>query len=417
MRNDLNDLLIIGAGAAGLMAAAEASHAGLKVLVLEGQREPGLKILISGGGRCNVTNARVSEKDFNAGCQHTLRHVLKTFSPREVTGFFEKWGAPLVLQETGEFFSADEKARTVRDALVRAAQEGGAHILCAKKVTAIATQEGCFNVVVGQEIFTARYVLVTTGGLSYPATGSDGSGYHFAESFGHLIVPMRPALVPLVASRPVLSHLSGITLLVQLSLWAQGYKLKTIIGPLLLTHNGFSGPAPMEMAGHWLVVKDQADARICCDFLPQIKGDGLEALFDPSVSKRSTKNILTGVLPERLVLALLEEAGVDAHRLAIDLSNKDKKAMAGVLRAYPLPVADAMGYGKAEVTAGGVDLKELKGATLESRLQEGLYFAGEVVDVDGRIGGFNLHWAWASGVAVARAVVRRIKHDQGAVPV
>ncbi|MBF0330973.1 MAG: aminoacetone oxidase family FAD-binding enzyme [Candidatus Omnitrophica bacterium] len=407
MENTINDLIIIGAGAAGLMAAAEASQAGLRVLVLEGQREPGLKILITGGGRCNVTNARISEKDFNAGCSHTLRHVLKTFPPRQAVDFFEKWGAPLALQETGEFFSGDNKARTVRDALIRAVEHGGARILCDRKVSAMATQDGQFNVVAGHDVFVGKNVLVTTGGLSYPATGSDGSGYHLAESFGHLILPTHPALVPLVAARQVLAHLSGITLPVRLALWAQGRKLKVIEGPLLFTHNGFSGPAPMEMAGPWLAVKAQTGSMINCDFLPQIKGDGIDFVLDPSVARRSVKNIISGFLPERLVLVLLEEAGVDSHRLAIDLSNEDKRSIGRMLRAYPLPVADVMGYSKAEVTAGGVDLKELKGATLESRLQQGLFFAGEVVDVDGRIGGFNLQWAWASGIAAARAIVKK----------
>jgi predicted Rossmann fold flavoprotein len=409
MENTTHDLIIIGAGAAGLMAAAEVSHAGLQVLVLEGQREPGLKVLITGGGRCNVTNARISEKDFNAGCAHTLRHVLKTLSSRDVVAFFEKWGAALVLQETGEFFAEDDKARTVRDALLRAAEDGGARIMCHQKVSSIAVQDGHFNVVAGHEVFMARCVLLTTGGLSYPATGSDGSGYHLAESFGHVIVPTRPALVPLVASRPVLAHLSGITLPVRLSLWAERRKLKVIEGPLLFTHNGFSGPAPMEMAAHWLAVRDQAEARVCCDFLLNMKGEGLDLLADPAVVRRSVKNVMATALPERLVLALIEEAGVDSQRLAGELSNKDKKSLIQAFRAYPLPIADVMGYSKAEVTAGGVDLKELKGATLESRLQEGLYFAGEVVDVDGRIGGFNLHWAWASGVAAARAIVKKLR--------
>ncbi|MFH0754093.1 MAG: aminoacetone oxidase family FAD-binding enzyme [Candidatus Omnitrophota bacterium] len=406
---DKYDLIIVGAGAAGLMAAAEAAHAGLKVLILESQREPGLKILISGGGRCNVTNAMLSEKNFNAGCMHTLRHVLKTFSTRQVVDFFEKWGAPLALQATGEFFSADDKARTVRDALVRAATQGGAKIFCQKKVGVIVAQDGYFNVVAGEEIYTARFVLVTTGGLSYPATGSDGSGYFLAESFGHAIVATRPALVPLLASRMELTHLSGITLPVRLSLWAAGKKHHVIDGPLLFTHHGFSGPPPMEMSGYWQAFKDHVDCRICCDFIPTMKGEGIDLLFDMHGAKRSIKNLVTGILPERLVLVLLQEAGIDPQKLVVDLSNKDKKALVRVLRAYPLPVADVMGYTKAEVTCGGVDLKELKGATLESRLQSGLYFAGEVVDVDGRIGGFNLHWAWASGAAAARAIVRKVK--------
>lgn len=407
MSNDPHDLIIIGAGAAGLMAAAEASCLGLDVLVLEGQREPGLKILISGGGRCNVTNARLGEKDYNAGCAHTLRHVLKTFTPAQAVDFFERWGAPLALQETGEFFSADDKARTVRDALVRAAQESGARILCDRRVNSLELQDGVFNVV-GQEcVERARAVLVTTGGLSYPLTGSDGAGYRLAEAFGHRILPTRPALTPFMASEEVFSGLAGIVVPVRLSLWAQGRKQRTVEGPLLFTHNGFSGPAAMEMSGHWSAVKDKPGCGISADFMPQMKGDDIDLLFDPASAKRSIRNVVARFLPERLATVLIEAAGIDTRLFAGEMARKDRKALGGILRGCLLPVGEAMGYDKAEVTAGGVDLKELKGATLESRLQEGLYFAGEVLDVDGRIGGFNLHWAWASAVAAARAIAKK----------
>ncbi len=409
MQTNSYDLIIIGAGAAGLMAAAEASRLGLKVLVLEGQREAGLKILVSGGGRCNVTNARISEKDYSAGCPHTLKHVLKTFSSREVVEFFERWGASLSLQETGEFFSADDKARTVRDALVRAASQSGARIDCQRLVNTVVRQGDAFNVVGQDFIETAASVLVTTGGLSYPGTGSDGAGYRLAESFGHRIMPTRPSLVPLISSNDIFGNLAGIVVPVKLSLWAEGKKVRSIEGPFLFTHNGFSGSAPMEMAGHWLALKDKNGAEIRVDFFPQVKGDGIDFLLDPSVARRSIKNVLSSHLPERLAVILIEGALVDTRRFSGELGHQDKKSLAQVLRALLLPVQGAMGYDKAEVTAGGVDLKELKGAMLESRLQEGLYFAGEVVDVDGRIGGFNLHWAWASGVAAARAVVKKVK--------
>ncbi len=409
MSENIYDLVIIGAGAAGLMAAAEASHAGVRVLVLEGQREPGVKILMAGGGRCNATHARVSAGDYSAGCRHTLMHVLKTFTPREAVAFFEKWGAPLALQETGEFFSADNHARTVRDALVRAAVDGGARIECQAHVDALTAHAGMFKVVAGAMAYAARSVLITTGGLSFPVTGSDGSGYALAAALGHRIVPTRPALVPLMAGNPAFSGLAGIVVAVRLSLWSGDRKLRSQEGPLLFTHHGFSGPAPMEMSGAWMAAREQHACALRVDFLPAAAGDGIDFIFDPLSARRSVKNVLARMLPERLVVVLLEQAGVDPGRLAGDLGRQEKRKLAAALRALPLPVAESAGYAKAEVTAGGVDLRELKGATLESRLQGGLFFAGEVVDVDGRIGGFNLHWAWASGVAAARAVIRRIK--------
>ncbi|MBF0619825.1 MAG: aminoacetone oxidase family FAD-binding enzyme [Candidatus Omnitrophica bacterium] len=407
--NDIYDLIIVGAGAAGLMAAAEAGALGFKAVVLESQREPGLKILMSGGGRCNATNARVTEKDYAAGCEHTLRHVLKTFSSSEAVAFFEQWGAPLSLQETGEYFSADNKARTVRDALLRAVSAGKVEILCQHPVKNITVQDGLFNVVAEGAIRRARAVVVTTGGLSYPSTGSSGAGYALAESFGHQLVSARPALTPFLASRDIFATLSGIAVPVRLSLWALGRKLRSVEGPMLFTHNGFSGPAPMEISCPWIDARnDEGEIRV--DFFPTEKGQGIGFILD-NAGQQNLKNLLARSLTERLALVLLSEAKVDGfkHPGKNELWNKEKKALERVLREYTLPVDNVMGYAKAEATAGGVDLKELKGATLESRLQPGLYFAGEVLDVNGRIGGFNLQWAWASAVAVIRAVAKKYK--------
>ncbi|MBF0388243.1 MAG: aminoacetone oxidase family FAD-binding enzyme [Candidatus Omnitrophica bacterium] len=397
------DLIIVGAGAAGLMAAAEASRLKLKVLVLEGQKDPGLKLLMCGGGRCNATNVKVTDKDYSAGCAHTLRHVLKHFSSEDAVRFFEQWGAPLALQEDGCYFSADGNARTVLKALLSAAAAGGARLRTEARVTAITAQDGGFNVVVNEDCETTRRVLITTGGRSYPATGSDGSGYGFAECFGHRIIAPRPALTPLLAGAETFTSLSGIVVPAGLSLWAAGKKEHSVKGPLLFTHHGFSGPVALEMSRAWVDARARQGA-VRVDFFPDERREGAEFLFQDEAQK-SLKTCLAARLPERLAVALLHAAGVDGLKRPgkSEVSRSDRRALERVLRACPLPVKDTMGYAKAEITAGGVDLKELKGAALESRLQAGLYFAGEVLDVDGRIGGFNLHWAWASAAAAARA--------------
>jgi len=409
MENKIYDLIIVGAGAAGLMAAAEAGKLKLKVLVLEGKSEPGAKLLMCGGGRCNATNVKITEKDFSSGCEHTLRHVLKGFSTQDAVRFFERWRAPLELQDDGCYFSADGEARTVLKALLGAAAGNGAVLRYNSKVMSIAAQDGVFNVVVVDCIERARAVLITTGGLSYPATGSDGSGYKLAELFGHRLIPSRPALSPLVSPSDVFSSLSGIVVNVELSLWAEGRKLYRFCGPLLFTHHGFSGPVALEISRPWLDAKSKG-GEIRVDFFPDSKEAGVEFCFE-GAGQRSLKNILMAHLPERLVLILLHQAGVDAARRPgmSEVTKKDRQALERALRAFPLPVRDVIGYPRAEITSGGVDLNELKGASLESRLQEGLYFAGEVVDVDGRIGGFNLHWAWASAVSAARAIAKKPK--------
>ncbi len=409
MANESYDLIIIGAGAAGLMAAAEGAKLKLKVLVLEGQKEPGTKLLMCGGGRCNATNVKVSEKDYHAGCAHTLRHVLKGFSTGDALGFFEQWGAPMALQEDGCYFSADNSARTVLKSLTGAAAGNGAQVRCGARVSSVAFQDGCFNVVAGGSVERARAVLVTTGGLSYPVTGSDGSGYQFAENFGHQVVATRPALTPLSTESEIFTSLSGIVVNAGLSLWVEHRKVHAVQGPLLFTHHGFSGPVALEISRAWIDARSR-NGKVRADFFPDVKNDGVDFLFQ-GAGQKSLKNLLGTRLPERLVLILLGQAGVDGSKRPgmSEVGKNDRHSLERVLRAFTLPVKDAAGYPKAEITAGGVDLKELKGASLESRLQEGLYFAGEVVDVDGRIGGFNLHWAWASGVSAARAIAKRVR--------
>ena len=409
MENTIYDLIIVGGGAAGLMAAAEAGKLKLKVLVLEGRKEPGAKILMSGGGRCNVTNVKITEKDYTTGCLHTLRHVLKGFSNQEAVRFFERWRAPLELQDDGCYFSADGQARTVLKALMGAAAGNGAVIRYASRVNTVTVQDGGFNVTGQDFIERGRTVLITTGGLSYPGTGSDGAGYKLAEAFGHRIVPTRPSLTPLVSASDVFSSLSGIVVPVELSLWAEGRKVYAFRGPLLFTHHGFSGPSSLEISRPWLDALAKG-GEVRADFFPDVKEPGVDFCFQ-GAGQRSLKNILMTRLPERLCLSLLHQAGVDgAKRPGMsEVSTKDRQALQRALRAFPLPVNGTSGYARAEVTSGGVDLNELKGASLESRLQEGLYFAGEVLDVDGRIGGFNLHWAWASAVSVARAIAKKLE--------
>ncbi len=406
------DLIIVGGGASGLMAAAEAGRLGLQVLVCEGQRAPGLKLLICGGGRCNATNARVSEKDYNAGCEHTLRHVLQGWSSHDTSHFFKKWGAPLTEREQGQFFSADDRARSVLKALWKAVDAGGATVRCNTKVRNIVREQDLFNVVLKSEVLQAKAVLVTTGGMSYPATGSDGDGYKFAKQFGHRIVPPRPALTPFLASEDLFDPLAGIVLDVRLSLWAHGRKVRMTEGPFLFTHRGFSGPAVLELSSAWAEARE-AGGEILLDFFPAVKKDGIAFLLD-GAGQKNLKNVLKDVLPERLIDVLLKKAGVDGGICSGkgELRKEQRHALEKVLRALALPVRNTDGFFKAEITAGGVDLKSVKGATLESRLQDGLYFAGEVLDVDGRIGGFNFQWTWASGTVVGKAILRRSRVHQ-----
>jgi hypothetical protein len=328
------------------------------------------------------------------------------WSTQDTLDFFARWGAPLAVQKDGQYFSADDKAQTVLDALLKAIRAGGAEVRYRASVEGVSHDGSVFDVALAEERLNAKSVLVTTGGLSYPTLGSDGAGYRIAERFGHALIPSRPALAPLIASDDTFKPLAGISTDVRLTLWSQSRKIGEAEGPLLFTHRGFSGPVALAMSLAWTDARaDDGELRV--DFLPTLPGDGIAPLLEEA-GQRTLKTVIREYLPERLAVRLLEAAGVDGSIRPGkgELPKAQRPALTRSLRVLPLPVHDDGGYGKAEVTAGGVDLKSVKGSSLESRRQAGLFFAGEVLDVDGRIGGFNLQWAWASGIAAARAIAK-----------
>lgn len=410
MKKEIFDLIIVGAGASGLMAAGEAHRLGLTTCVLERNKKAGLKLLMCGGGRCNATHHKVTEQDyFSSSKRHIIKHILQHFSVEDCVKFFQTHQAPLRLLEDGCYFSADDKAETILEALLRWSQKRRVQFLYETKVVQMTSDE-LFHVITDRGQFQSRYVLLSTGGLSYPSTGSDGLGYHIAESFGHHLIKTRPALTSLVTSDVKWKELAGVVVDVRLTLWIHDKKVYMTQGPLLFTHQGFSGPAVLEMSQHWLDAREtikkttkdvQLNPILKVDFFPKHQEEHINFLFSLK-TQQSLKGVLSQYLPKRLI----EKLPVDIYRLASDAqwSAEEKKKLCQTLRAYPLAVKDVFGYSKAEITAGGVDLKELKGATLESRLKENLFFSGEILDVNGRIGGFNLHFAWASALAAVRAI-------------
>jgi len=366
------DIAIIGAGAAGLMAAISAARTAaqkkspLKILLLDTRPQIGAKILMSGGTRCNVTNREVSPADFQGGARHFIKHVLEAFTPEETLGFFKRIGVELLLEPSGKYFPVTHSARTVLTALVKESERRGVELKTGVRITEIKKSGDLFHLKNADGTFqaTARKIILTTGGLSYPSTGSDGTGYGMAKKFGHTVLPTFPALTPLLTDDPDWKHLSGLSIETELSFFKRGKKTAECRGPLLFTHFGFSGPAALDISRHFPAAKPEENPKIFANFLPH---------GTPSV------------LPKRFMETFA------------------KKAKAQALSNYPLEVTGIFGYKKAEVTAGGVDLKEIKVATMESKLVSGLYFAGEILDVDGRIGGFNFQWAWSTGAVAGRS--------------
>ncbi len=404
------DVIIVGAGAAGLMTAIVCSEQGLKVLLLDGQDKIGLKILISGGTRCNVTNLEVTEKDFQSENLIYVRHILKAFSAKKARDFFESIGVQLISEDNGKLFPSTNSAQTVLDNLLKKIKNNKVLLKNNTKVTNITWSDSIFHVFGEDFEYISKTVVICTGGLSYPKTGSDGVGYRLARQFDHSLVFTSPSLAPLITTDDEWKSLSGITLSCCLSFYENNKKQVSYAGSFLFTHFGYSGPCVLDISRHWLrSMSDQKEIR--ANFLPQENPDSLRQLLIDTAqvrSRLSIKSFLTQRMPERFVDVFLKKIEVSGFIVLCELKRTDREKIIRYIMDCPLAVIGSLGYKKAEVTAGGVCLKELNAATLESKLQPGLFFAGEILDVDGRIGGFNFQWAWSSGYVAAKGVVQKL---------
>ena len=402
------DVIIVGAGAAGLMTAIQASTCGLRILLLEGQKKVGAKILMSGGTRCNVTNKAVSEKDFNSENIIVVRNILRSFNNADTIKFFKDLGVELILEPTGKYFPSTHSGKTILEALLRRIDTANITLLCEHKVKAVSMDNNEFIVRGDHFQYHCSNIVLTTGGLSYPSTGSDGTGYRLAQGFGHPMIETTPALTPLVTQDNDLKSLSGLTLEVQLTLVANGKRHYSCRDSFLFTHLGFSGPSALDISRHYLRAKKQK--QIMANFIPDFDENSLHTHLvkvRQDSPRKTLKNVLIELMPQRLAQIILKKAGIEASLPTNQLDKASRQRLITGCVYYPLDVTGVLGYSKAEVTAGGIDWAEINPKTLESKLVPGLLFAGEILDVDGRIGGFNFQWAWASGYSVAQALIKK----------
>jgi predicted Rossmann fold flavoprotein len=407
----IRDVAIVGAGAAGMMAAVSAATAGARTLLLDRRRKVGAKILISGGTRCNVTNVEVSEADFNTPSLPFVRNVLRQFTPEETRCFFERHGVALKLESTGKYFPVSDSARDVLAALEHARETSGAELRRETKVESVEPARDGFVLRTEQGSVAARAVVLCTGGLSYPQTGSDGLGYVIARALGHSIVETSPALTPLTTSGGEHAELAGVTLPATLTLWAGGRKGVSFTGSFLFTHGGYSGPAALNVSRHWIRRGWEALAvgggvEVHASWVPGRTAEDLHVEWLGEAKRaphRKAANLLAAWIPARLAKVVVERLGLDPD-LALGRTTRDERQrLVAAVTDARLPVTGVMGYGKAEVTAGGVALDGVVARTLESRIRPGLFFAGEILDVDGHLGGFNFQWAWSSGWVAGRS--------------
>jgi predicted Rossmann fold flavoprotein len=414
-RRDTADVVIVGAGAAGLAAAVFCVRAspGARIVCVDGAKSVGAKILISGGGRCNVTNRIVTERDFWGGDRRVIRNVLRAYPASSAVVFFEELGVSLHEEQDGKYFPTTNRARTVLDALIGALRDGAELHLC-RRISGVQRGERGFIVdCAGGDSYDARVVVLATGGRSLPKTGSDGAGYSFARAFGHGYIETTPALVPLVLSDSVHATLAGIAHPVTVIVRVEGIEPIRLGGAMLWTHFGVSGPVMLNASRHWLRARlDDRAVDISINMLPGATFEALETWFQDEQRQRPralVRTVVASRLPAAVADAWVAAAGVDASETLAHLGRDDRRRLVAALLETPIAVRDSRGYNYAEVTAGGIPLSEINAATMESRRCGGLYLIGEMLDVDGRIGGFNFQWAWSSAWVAAQAIARTLR--------
>jgi hypothetical protein len=402
-------VVVIGAGAAGTMAAIFAAEAGAATRLVERTRDGGRKILISGGGRCNILPAAVDESRFvTESSPHILRRIVRSWPLAEQVQFFEReTGIPLVEEpESAKLFPASHRARDVRDGLLALAARRGVTIAMDCRVADVTPSENGWTVAVeGAAPLQADAVIVATGGLSVPSTGSDGAGLRIAERLGHEVHQTYPALTPLVAAPAPFASLAGVSLPVTIAA-NDGPRRATATGGFLFTHQGYSGPSVLDVS-HVAVRSRSSDAgraELRVRWTPLGDRD-----WDEALKPHGTRTVLGALrphLPDRLAGALLGHAGLDHARLLATLRRDERLRLIDTLVRGLLPWTGDEGYRKAEVTGGGVSLSEIDGRTMESRRHRGLFLCGEMLDAFGPIGGYNFLWAWVTGRAAGLHAAR-----------
>jgi predicted Rossmann fold flavoprotein len=385
------DVIVLGGGAAGLFCALTAGSRGRSVLVLEHAPSPGRKILISGGGRCNFTNLWTTPDAYLSENPNFCKSALARYTPQDFVALVERHGIAYYEKKLGQLFCR-ENARQILEMLLAECHAGGADLRTGCQILAVDHQHH-FRVETSQGTFESGSLVVATGGLSIPKMGATNLGYRIASQFGLRLVDMRPALVPLLLAADISAHLaplSGISLDASLQLGGAAFREN-----ILLTHQGLSGPAILQISSYW-----HEGESVTIDLLPDYSAH--DALGDPSVGARELQTVLSQFWPARFAQAWSELAGAAGPLRAY--TTRRRHEIAEQIHHWTLTPTGTEGYRKAEVTAGGVDTRDLSSRTMEARSLPGLFFIGEVVDVTGHLGGYNFQWAWASAHAAGLSV-------------
>jgi predicted Rossmann fold flavoprotein len=409
VETDLPTVIIIGGGPAGLFCALQTSGEGRKVVVLEKMSSCGRKLLITGLGQCNLTHDGDIRSFLERYGEHGafLRPALMNFTNENLMAFFAQKGLPLVAEESGKIFPSSRNASDVLSLLLAECRFRGVEICCGEAVEQVAVREPLFLVRSNRATRSASVLVLATGGASYPWTGSCGDGYGMARSLGHTIIPPAPALAPLYVEAYPFAHLAGISFPhLHFSLFRDGKKIQESFGDLLLTHTGLSGPGILHLSRYV-----EAGDELKVSFLPPFDAPQLSRdiqMASSAQGNRTVKAILAKYgLPLRFVKCLLTLAGIPEALTGAHLSKKERDRLAGMISTFPFRVLRVGGFDEAMVTRGGVSLREIHPKTMESRVVSGLYCIGEVLDIDGDTGGYNLQAAFSTAVCASQDIVAK----------
>lgn len=399
------DVIVVGAGPAGLLAAGRAAELGSSVLILEKMRTEGRKLLITGKGRCNITNsAAIGEfitHVFPNG--KFLRNAFSQFFSKDVVELLEKYGVDVTLERGGRYFPTSNKSLDVLHALLKWVKELDVQIICSQRVEKLLVDNGVvMGVRVNGEIFSAEKIILATGGKSYPATGSTGDGYELSRQLGHTIKKPIPALVPLETKGGIAQKLQGLNLKnVNAVVWVNGKKAGEAFGEMIFTHFGLSGPIILTLSRIVVMALQKGDkVEITVDLKPALDEQKLDNRLLRDLNEHGKKhisNIFRNWLPSSMVPVFIELLELDPDKACHQVSGKERKKIRYLLKNMSFEISHNRTFKEAIITAGGVVTSEIRPTTMESRLVSGLYFAGEMIDLDAETGGYNLQIAYSTG--------------------
>ncbi len=407
------DVAVIGAGSAGLMAAGRAAELGAKVAIIDKNKNLGRKLLITGKGRCNITQAEFNDKEFikELGKKgQWFFSALAAFGPEEVINFFESRGLKIKVERGGRVFPMSDRAQDVLDVLLKYLREKKVKIFSGEAVLGFNLRDKkIVSLKLGNWNISAKSFILCTGGKAYPVTGSTGDGYNWAGALGHKIVKPVPALVPIETKEVWPKNLQGLSLKnVQISLWQNNKKQNWRFGEMLFTHFGLSGPIVLDISKKIGELLSMGEVVIEIDLKPALDIAQLDKRLQRDFSangNKDFKNYLPDLVPQKMIETVIKFSGLDAHKKLNAISREERKKIAVTLKSLRTRARGLMGFDQAIVTSGGVDLNEIDSRTMKSKVIDNLFFAGEIIDLDGPTGGYNLQICWSTGyVAGTQAI-------------